>query len=298
MGWLVVGGVVASGVGVLGYAFAQVGRQPAGDPASIIESGGSASGKPILVCVGDSITHGGLGADWVGSLRHRLADVAVVVNAGANGEVTWSVRQRLDGVARCRPDAVVLMVGTNDAVGSLGKRWASYYRSTQKLPQEPHEAWFGEQYDALVGEISAMTPRLACLTLPPLGEQLDSPVNEVVRRHNAAISTAAGHHGADVLDASPDMCGLLTRPDGTAGRPFVGTLSRFLVWMIGSAVRHYVLRRSWDQIAQRRGLTLTADTIHPSDRAGEAINDLVEPWARIALGDAPNARRVERTDEL
>ncbi len=288
MGLVVVGGVVASAVGVLGYAVARVGRQPAGDPASIIGSGGPASGKPVLVCLGDSITHGGLGADWVGSLRQRLADVSVVVNAGASGEVTWSVRQRLDDVAGCRPDAVVLMVGTNDVVGSLGKRWASYYRSTQKLPAEPHEAWFAEQYDALVGEISAMTPRLACLTLPPLGEQLDSSVNEVVRRYNVAISAAAGRHGADVLDASSDVSGLLTRTDGTPGRPFVGTLSRFLVWMIGSAVRHYVLRQSWDQIAQRRGLTLTADTIHPSDRAGKTINDLVEPWARITLGDAPD----------
>ena len=68
------------------------------------------------------------------------------------------------------------------------------------------------------------------------------------------------------------------------GPAFVGSLPKILSWMVGSAIGHYVLGRSWDRVAQRRGLVLTGDTIHPSDRAGEAIVDLVEPWARAALG--------------
>jgi hypothetical protein len=38
-------------------------------------------------------------------------------------------------------------------------------------------------------------------------------------------------------------------------------------------------------VAQRRGLVLTADTIHPSDRAGKAIVDLVQPWVEASLGN-------------
>ena len=75
-----------------------------------------------VVFLGDSITQGGLGADWVGALRQRLADRALVVNAGVGGQVTWDLRQRLDEVARCRPDAILLLVGSNDAVGALASR--------------------------------------------------------------------------------------------------------------------------------------------------------------------------------
>ncbi len=237
----------------------------------------------MLVCLGDSITHGGLGADWVGGLRHRLGDGALVVNAGANGEVVWSVRQRLDEVARCRPAAIVLMVGTNDAVGTLGERWAAYYENSQKLPQAPDENWFAQQYDALVGELAGMTPGLVCLTLPPLGEQPESSAYAVVQRYNEVIRASAARHGADVLDAHATLRERLTRAGVAHGPAFVGSLPKFLAWMIGSAIGHYVVGWSWDRVATRRDLVLTSDTIHPSDRAGAAIVDLVEPWARTAL---------------
>lgn len=170
------------------------------------------------------------------------------------------------------------MVGTNDAVGALGERWAAYYESSQKLPQAPGEEWFAQEYDALVGELAAMCPRLVCLTLPPLGEQPESSSEHVVQRYNEVIRTSAARHGADVLDVHATLQELPAQAGVTNGPAFVGSLPKFLIWMIGSAIGHYVFGRSWDRVAQRRGLVLTADTLHPSDRAGEAILDLVEPW--------------------
>lgn len=241
--------------------------------------------RPTLVCLGDSITQGGLGADWVGGLRRRLGDGVLVVNGGVGGQVTWSLRQRLDEVARCRPAAITLMVGSNDAVGSLGDRWAAYYERSLKLPQPPIESWFAEQYDALVAELAAITPRLACMTLAPLGEDPGSSAGAVVQRYNELIRVSAARHGADVLDVHATLRELLTQAGVGHGPAFVGSLSKFVSWMMGSAIGHPVLGRSWDRVAQRRGLVLTSDTIHPSDRAGEAIVDLVEPWAQVALGN-------------
>ena len=58
-------------------------------------------------------------------------------------------------------------------MGALGGGWASFYEKGR--PQAPSEDWFAAQFDALVGELLAVSPRLACLTLPPLGEDPSTP---------------------------------------------------------------------------------------------------------------------------
>lgn len=281
MGFVYLGAAVA--LAVAAYALRQVAGQPTGSPAQVMAGGGPPEGESVLVCLGDSITQGGLGADWVDELRRRLGDEALVVNGGVGGQVTWSLRQRLDEVEQCRPSAIVLMVGSNDAVGSLGDRWAAYYERSLRLPEAPSEGWFAEQYDSLVAELTAFAPRLLCLTLPPLGEDPDSPAEAVVQRYNEVIRASAAHHGADLLDVHATMGQLLTQAGVSRGPAFVGSLSKFVAWSVSSAIQHHVLGRSWDRVAQRRGLVLTGDTIHPSDHAGRAIVDLVEPWVRSAL---------------
>ena len=283
MGFLYLGAAFA--LAVAAYALRQIGRQPLGNPAEVIAGGGPPEGESVLVCLGDSITQGGLGADWVDGLRRRLGDGVLVVNGGVGGQVTWSLRQRLDEVEQCRPSAIALMVGSNDAVSSLGDRWAAYYERSLKLPEAPTEGWFAEQYDALVAELTAIAPRLLCLTLPPLGEDPDSPAEAVVQRYNELIRASAAQHGADLFDVHTTLGQLLTQAGVSRGPAFVGSLSKFVSWTMGSAIQHYVLGRSWDRVAQRRGLVLTADTIHPSDRAGKAIVDLVQPWVEASLGN-------------
>ena len=39
--------------------------------------------KPVVVCCGDSITHGHIGYDWVSSLRNS-DDSKIYINAGIN----------------------------------------------------------------------------------------------------------------------------------------------------------------------------------------------------------------------
>jgi len=285
--WMALGGVAALALAVVGYAGWRMGRPPKENPAKVLANGPLCGDRPVLVCLGDSITHAGLGADWVGGLRQRLGGRAVVVNAGVGGQVTWDLRQRLDEVARCQPKAIILMVGSNDAVGALGGSWASFYTSGR--PQAPSETWFAEQYEALVGELVALTPRLVCLTLPPLGEDPTAPADAIVRRQNEAIRAIVVAHGVDLLDPHEAFLDLRPKPGPSRGVPFMSGPLQFMAWGLGSTIRHRILGQSWDSIGQSRGLATTADTIHPNDRSADAMLDLVEPWARdaLSLGSAP-----------
>jgi lysophospholipase L1-like esterase len=289
MGWLVFSVVLAVAIplGAIAYAGSRMGRLPAENPAAVLAAGGPPSERPVVVCLGDSITQGGLGADWVGQLRQRL-DGAFVVNAGTGGAVTWDLRQRLDEVARCRPAAIVLLVGSNDAVGTLGGGWTSFYEKGR--PQAPSEAWFAEQYDALVKELVALPARLVCLTLPPLGEEPSSTAEGIVRRNNEAIRKVASDHGADLLDLHAATLGLQTEDGSAPGAPFLSGIPKFMTWALGSNLRHHLLGQSWDDIARRRGLSLTTDTIHPNDRSAAAMVDLVAPWVEGVLDPANGGR--------
>jgi lysophospholipase L1-like esterase len=66
----------------------------------------TADARPLTVFLGDSLTNHGSWADW---FPDRQA-----VNLGVSGDTTDDVVARLDDVIELRPEAIALMVGTND----------------------------------------------------------------------------------------------------------------------------------------------------------------------------------------
>ena len=73
--------------------------------------------KPVVVCCGDSITHGHIGYDWVSALR-KQDNSKVYINAGINADLTWNLNQRIDDIIKHNPDYITILIGTNDAIGS------------------------------------------------------------------------------------------------------------------------------------------------------------------------------------
>ena len=249
-------------------------RRPPGSPADVLRTGRAPGTRTLVVCVGDSITHGVASASYVDRLRARLGqDGFAIVNAGINGNLAWNVLQRLDDVVACRPDAVILLVGTNDVLGTLGPGWESMYRRQQHIPATPTLAWYRENLRATLGRLSAETgARVAVLDLPPIGEDLGSPTNDLVRRYNAAIRELAAEAGATVLPLHDRLAALL--PPDHAPPPFDGTRR-----LMGVALaRRAVLRQPWDDVSAAAGLTLLTDGVHLNGRAADVIADIVEGW--------------------
>ncbi len=84
----------------------------------------------LVVFVGDSITQGKIGASYTEMVSENLSNrnCEFVNNAGINGDVSWNVTQRLDEIIELQPDILTLMIGTNDAMGSLSLEDATLYR--------------------------------------------------------------------------------------------------------------------------------------------------------------------------
>ncbi|MBO1901311.1 hypothetical protein J4H92_05045 [Leucobacter weissii] len=232
----------------------------------------------LLVAFGDSITHGQISAPWVGHLADRLAASGVhVVNAGLNGNLAWNLVQRLDAVTAADPDFVPILIGTNDVSGTLSPRHEALYRKQQGIPRTPAIDWFTEQYELLLTRLRQETAaNIAVIHIPPIGEQLDTEVNERVRAHNVRIDLLAERHGVPVLPLYDRLAARLT-PEREKPPYRLDTAA-----MIRGMLAHRLLGHSWDRISTRRGMELLVDGVHLNDRAGGVVLDLVAEWVEAA----------------
>lgn len=241
-------GAVAIGVATLMYVAFQ--RDPAGTPDDFLRDGRRPGTREVVVTAGASTTQGSLGADWVGMLRARLAPQGhEVVNAGVNGDTSAGLRARLDEIIACAPNAVTVLIGTNDIRGGTS---TAEYRAN---------------LTAVVDRLTAAGTRVAVLSLPPLGEDLGSPANRRVGEFNAVLRDLDGVTYVPLHEALVPLI-----PPGASGGTFGFPLA------LRSAFEHYVLRRSWDTIAAGQGNTVLTDHVHLSDRAGMVVTDLVAGW--------------------
>ncbi|MCJ7622674.1 MAG: GDSL-type esterase/lipase family protein, partial [Anaerolineaceae bacterium] len=141
-------------------------------PKAFLKKRGKASGRKVLVCMGDSITRGNVSANYVHILSQRLFERDfILVNAGINAELTYNLLQRLDEIIACEPDYITILIGTNDADGTLSEATASRQMRQMKLPQKSTSAWFESNLQKIITELQTHTEaKIALLSIPPIGE--------------------------------------------------------------------------------------------------------------------------------
>ncbi len=261
---------------LVAWKWRKVMQPPARAPERWSESLRPESG-PVVLCLGDSITHGHLGSDWTELLAERGM---TVVNGGINGELAWNVVQRVDRTLGCRPDAVAVLIGANDAMAAHDEASGRRYMKMVDLPRLPDLEWFEENLRELVRCLrEGSQARIALLTLAPIAEDDSAPIALLVAECNAIIARVARDLGVELLPLHDRLTALLGPSQGDPKlcyRP--GIRSRIL--MIGAGILYFLAGMSWDQIAARRGMSLTVDLVHLNDRAGAVVAELVEGFAR------------------
>ncbi|MGW0183236.1 SGNH/GDSL hydrolase family protein, partial [Nocardia sp. NPDC003345] len=179
------------------------------------------------------------------------------INAGINGNTSADLLERLDSdVLGCHPDAVTVLVGTNDVRGDV--------------PLDDYRA----NLDAIAGRLTAAGGiRVALISLPPLGENLDTPINHELAGYNRIIAETAARHGLDYLPLHERIADLV-RTDGNPEAVYdFGFALAFR-----AAARHYLFRQSWDQVAHSHEMSFFVDHIHLSDRSGAVVTGLTADW--------------------
>lgn len=256
-------------------------RAPTLSPEDVLATG--RPDGPLLLCLGDSITHGHIGADWVGQVRERRGpDGLTVVNGGVNGELVWNVRQRAAEAVSLRPDLTVLMIGTNDVMAADLPERARSYRRSNRLPRIPDLDWSIAELTALVAEVRGAGGQTALCTIPPLGDDPTAPGETLVRQFNVAVRDVAEATGVPLIDIHASLTGLTAK----GGRAYSGGLWSTAGLILQATIRRYLLGQSWDAIAKAGGWNVTVDGIHLSDRAGAIVAREIGAWTD-ASADKP-----------
>jgi lysophospholipase L1-like esterase len=227
------------------------------------------------VCAGDSLTRAQVSADYVAMLRERLPD-ATIVNAGVNYDLSSGLLRRLDQIVAEDPDVVTVLIGTNDVRSVLSETDARQLRRRWKLTEPPTADGFRQNLSAIVTTLRQRTrARLALLSLPVIGEDLDSAPMRRVAEYSGILRAVAAEHDVAYLALYERMVAFLAE-QGTAP----GTRHRPGVLLAASAAtQHFVLRRSFDAISRSRGLQLTTDTIHLNTRGAGMIAEFIADFA-------------------
>lgn len=266
-----IGAAGAAAGGAVAYTVAQVQGRATGDIAAYLA--GPVASRPPVVVAGASIVRGRASVDFVQMLRERYPR-RTFVNGGVNGNVAWEVLQRLDQVLACRPEQVVLLVGTNDVQATLSPEATRDTKASKGLPEDPSLGWYAACMAEIVERLQRAGVSVGVCSLPPMGQDLDAPVNVLVREANSLLAAMCHHHGATYLPVYEHLTELLASQQATSGPAWTGS------WAPGvrSLVEHYVFRRSFDAIALAHGWVLSPDGVHMDSTGAGIIADVVSEW--------------------
>jgi lysophospholipase L1-like esterase len=248
--------------------------------------------KPaVLVCAGDSLTHGSVSANWVNRVAFRLLGGAgpdkkhTVLNAGVNSETVAALRNRIEDIIAARPTFLTILIGTNDLIGSLDSSAARMY--ILKLPGRqktfPSLESYTVELRALVQELDDRLPpdsKIAVLSPPPLGECIDG---QAWRRGEemATLCLQACHDASDRVFYLPlfeevreEMIEFLT---DRQGREFdfgvaLPLTSMTVPWQL------LVQRKSFEDARRINEFGYTIDSVHFGDEFGEIVENMVCGW--------------------
>jgi len=255
------------------YVYRQAVRLPVNRPEAFLHSSNGSHGSQVVVCAGDSITHAAVSADYVRMLEDRFDGSGYrFINAGVNSELAYNLRQRLDDIIACKPDVVTVLIGTNDVNALVTENLMTKYINEQKLPVEPDIDWYRDNLEAIVQRLTDDTgARLALLSLPLLGEELESEANRNTAIYSEVVKAVAEKYGAAYLPLNEQQVGMLQAHNHVPRSTYRGERSA----MYKAIAKRHLLRRSWDAIADEGGFMLLTDHIHLNDRAAAGVADLI-----------------------
>jgi lysophospholipase L1-like esterase len=234
--------------------------------------------KHIVVCLGASMVRGQVSYNFVDLLeRHMAGDGFQFINAGTAGDQAYNVLMRLDSVIDYQPDFVVILVGTNDVTATLSPALARISRLTRRFPQPPSAEFYNYNMLRIVNMLKEKTSaKIALISLPVLGEDLESTPNQRTRDYNVLLKEIADEEQVSYLPVHELQEEYLREAQQTGGRPYEsgGMLS------IKALVRHYLLRQSFDEISRKHHFLLLTDGIHMNSRGATFIADEIESFLR------------------
>ncbi len=253
-------------------------RLPLNNPVSYLKrfkTGGETS-RAKIVCIGDSITHGTASANYVNIIESRLnvdptKKSLDAINAGINGEFAYNVLQRLDPIILCAPDVITILIGTNDAYGSLTPQRQQKEQRKWKLPELPDADNYKRYLTAIATRLKAQTKaQIALLTIPTIGEDPTTVEFAQSMKYAEIVKEVASATGIAHLPLNEAMVVFLKEHPSHQKYHF----KRYLFTIVKSILAH-AFGKSWEKEGKANGFQLHTDHLHLSRKGADMVADLI-----------------------
>ena len=256
-------------------------KPPKITPANYLERKPPDVNKPVVVFMGNSITHGRIGVNYVDMIEDQMRDIDIeFINAGVNSELAWNILQRVDKVIQCEPDVVTILVGTNDANASMTHSTMKDYVRRMKLPRDPDKGWYKESLSSIVMRLKRETnAKIALISIPTIGEVSDHPAFIRSAEYGKIVHKVASQLEVTYLPLHEMMAERLNKNENNARYSY----EKYFIGIIKGIMRHYILRRSWDDIARGSGFSLHVDYLHLNTAGAQLVADLVVEFLQSTL---------------
>jgi lysophospholipase L1-like esterase len=266
----------------VGYALIYFDAQklPEMNPVAFISRHAIDHGKRVVVCAGDSLTHGSVSINYVDILSGRPAcKDYMFVNAGVNSELAYNLLLRLDTIIKCNPDYITIMIGSNDANRALSNAPAKKHMREMKLPQKPDKNWFKKNLEDICRTLKKEThARIALLSLPIIGEDPENFAFKQVAEYSAVVKEVARLQKVRYLPLNEQMTLQLK---GREGRPEIFYKKYSDLPLYRALFKHYILRESYDEISAGYRFMFLTDLLHLNTRGAELVADLIEKFISV-----------------
>lgn len=230
--------------------------------------------KKVLVCFGDSNTHGNVSYNWVNDLSFQLSDYQIF-NAGINSDLTYTLLRRIDDVMACKPNFITILIGTNDVNSTMGKVMEKRYQDLGRVSKDtsPNFEDFKKNYIEIIRQLKAKTQaKIAVMSLPVMGEDLTHEANRKADKYSEFVKQLATDEQLIYLPVREKQKEFLQKNP----QPFKHTFEETYKLLNFSVISYYLLGKSWDEISTKHGFQLTPDNLHQNSIAGGMIRDLVK----------------------
>ena len=224
------------------------------------------------------MVRGQVSYNFVNLLDQRMAeDGFQFINAGVAGDQAYNVLMRLDSVIDHQPDFVIILVGTNDVTATLSPTLARISRLTRRFPQAPSIEFYKYNMLRIINTLKEKTSaKIALISLPVLGEDLESIPNKYIKDYNALLKEIADEKQVSYLPIHELQEEYLREAQQSSGR----TYESGAILSIKALARHYLLRQSLDKISRKHHFLLLTDGMHMNSRGAAFIADEIESFLR------------------
>ncbi len=252
------------------------------EPAPVPPAEGT---KHTVLCLGDSLTRGNCSASYTEELSTRFEKSGIrVVNGGINGDMVHDVLARLNGVlaAAPSPDAITILIGTNDANSTLDPNVAQRALENPAAGRIPVEPVYRALYAELIERLKKDTDApIILISIPPIGEVPGSAEWNRSAEYAAAVREIAAAESCDYVPFFEMLSArILENPPNPESFPNHEEWSK---GMRSAVLRRHVLGEDYDTIGAVRGYRYHSDQLHLNEDAILILADALEPVIRKAI---------------